>query len=169
MLCQGEVAQLHAVIAEEVEEEADMNNLTGGVLAVIVLLLAIPAPSQAGKGRGSVGPQAPRGGHPDSSGSGSTSRPHPGASFHPGGGARPWWGPRIYWAPPVVWGGWYPADYYYAAPPAIIQEPPAYVQPSPAPPYYWYYCPNPAGYYPCIPQCPSQWITVVPTPGPPAQ
>jgi hypothetical protein len=38
------------------------------------------------------------------------------------------------------------------------------VQPEPSPqqPYYWYYCPNPAGYYPYIQVCPPGWMTVVP-------
>jgi hypothetical protein len=32
-----------------------------------------------------------------------------------------------------------------------------------SPPYagqYWYYCPNPAGYYPYVPQCSTAWVTV---------
>jgi hypothetical protein len=63
-----------------------------------------------------------------------------------------WWGPD--W-----WGPAYP---YYA-------EPPVVVPPAPQPQYYWYYCPNPPGYYPYIQQCPSQWLTVVPPSSPPAQ
>jgi Domain of unknown function (DUF4124) len=37
---------------------------------------------------------------------------------------------------------------------------------------YWYYCRDPAGYYPDVPTCPSEWLQVVPnrtadaTPGP---
>ncbi len=165
-----------------------MKSIRSAILAVLVLLLVIPAASHAAKGRSSGGPQPRRGGHPGWSGSGSGSRPHPGGGFHPGGGshpggvpqhgwgghpgwgARPWWGPRIYWGPAVVWGGgWYLPDYYYADPPVIMQEPSAYVQPQSEAPYYWYYCPNPPGYYPYIQQCPSQWMTVVPPPGPPPQ
>jgi hypothetical protein len=29
---------------------------------------------------------------------------------------------------------------------------------------YWYYCDNPPGYYPYVPQCPSGWRPVAPTP-----
>ena len=28
----------------------------------------------------------------------------------------------------------------------------------------WYYCQNPAGYYPSVPQCPSGWLQVAPQP-----
>ena len=30
------------------------------------------------------------------------------------------------------------------------------------PPPYWYYCQNPAGYYPDVPHCPGDWLIVVP-------
>ncbi len=63
----------------------------------------------------------------------------------------PWW-----------WGS--PYSYRYAAPPVIVQPAPVYEQATPpAPqPAYWYYCPNPQGYYPYISQCPSGWLQVVP-------
>ena len=37
--------------------------------------------------------------------------------------------------------------------------PPVYTLP---PPPYWYYWQNPAGYYPDVPQCPGDWLIVVP-------
>ena len=63
-------------------------------------------------------------------------------------GPNPWW-----WAP-----------YYYPGPPVIVQQPPAYEAPVPQPPQvaYWYYCPNPQGYYPYVQLCPAGWLQVVP-------
>ncbi len=61
------------------------------------------------------------------------------------------------WSGPDWWG---PPDFYYA-------EPPVYSQAQPQ--YYWYYCPNPPGYYPYVQQCPSAWQTVVPPAVPPGQ
>ncbi len=60
-------------------------------------------------------------------------------------------GPYVY-APPVV----------VAAPPVVVAAPapPVYTQS----PQYWYYCQNPAGYYPSVPQCPSEWLQVAPQP-----
>jgi hypothetical protein len=73
--------------------------------------------------------------------------------FHHGFG-----GPRVaigigigpFWAP-------------YAAP--VVVPPPVVVIPA-APPTAWYYCDNPRGYYPYVPQCPSGWRAVSPTPAP---
>ena len=78
--------------------------------------------------------------------------------------------------------GWYgpfsPYPYYVQPPIVIQQQPPVYVQPAPqyAQPdpqqeeqYYWYFCPNPRGYYPYVKQCPSGWLRVVPSSPPPAQ
>lgn len=73
-----------------------------------------------------------------------------------------WVGPGPYWG--------YPYPYYnpyYAAPPVVIQEqPPVYVQPAPQQEEqsYWYFCPNPKGYYPYVKQCPGGWLKVVPEP-----
>ena len=98
-----------------------------------------------------------------------------GARFHRGfSGHRPfvgarvfigpiWWGPRFRWGPP------YP---YYASPPVIVQQAPrVYIQQEPQPPQqaYWYYCPNPQGYYPYIQACPPGWMTVVPPSAPPGR
>jgi hypothetical protein len=68
------------------------------------------------------------------------------------------------WVGPGWWG---PPYHSYPAPPVVVQQPPAYVQPEPAPPAqapaYWYYCPNPQGYYPYVQQCPNGWMQVVPS------
>lgn len=71
-------------------------------------------------------------------------------------------GPGFWWGPPAWWGPPYP--YYYAAPPTVVQEAPqTYIQQQPPEqPSYWYYCPNPAGYYPKVKECPPGWMTVVP-------
>ena len=65
------------------------------------------------------------------------------------------WGPG--------WGGW---SY---APPIVVQEPPQRIEYQnvplgPAPPAYWYYCSNPAGYYPQIATCPGGWAQVLAQP-----
>ncbi|HEX9078316.1 MAG TPA: hypothetical protein VF795_01930 [Desulfuromonadaceae bacterium] len=72
-----------------------------------------------------------------------------------------WWGPG-WWGPPYP----YP---YYTQPPVIVQQPPdIYMeQPQSEEPSYWYYCPNPKGYYPYVKQCPNGWMKVVPSPPPP--
>jgi hypothetical protein len=74
--------------------------------------------------------------------------------------------PGFWWGDPWWWGPAYPSYAYpdYAAPPVVVPEaPPVYVQQEPPQqPYYWYYCPNPAGYYPYVNECPSGWLTVVP-------
>ena len=78
------------------------------------------------------------------------------------------------------WGGWYggwqpgwygPAWAY--APPIVMQAPPQRVEVQnlplgPAPPSYWYYCSNPAGYYPQIATCPGGWAQVLAQPAPAA-
>jgi len=95
--------------------------------------------------------------------------------------------PNFYAGGPYFWGApyspyWYGYPYPYAyapypyayAPPVVVQQAPqVYVQPAqPAAPaeQYWYYCQDPAGYYPSVGQCPSGWVRVVPNapnaPGP---
>jgi len=103
------------------------------------------------------------------------SRSHHG--FH---GHRPFVGTRVFigpiwWGSPFWWGPPYPYPYaypYYALPPVIVQQaPPVYIQqePQPSPQAYWYYCPNPQGYYPYIKECPQGWMTVVPPSPPPGR
>src|SRR5262245_1082831 len=75
--------------------------------------------------------------------------------------------PFVFAAPVVV-----------AAPPVVVAAPPLVVGPpvvlapppvAPAPPVFlqqnsqfWYYCQNPAGEYPSVPECASGWMQVVP-------
>ncbi|MDD5295741.1 MAG: hypothetical protein PHU46_02405 [Rhodocyclaceae bacterium] len=95
-----------------------------------------------------------------------------GGRWHQGrhGGRLGWW-----W---IVGGTWY----LYSAPvypypdpyqppvvmveqPQVVPAPPVYAPPpapvaAPAPVQYWYYCRNPAGYYPYVPQCRGGWQKV---------
>ena len=75
-------------------------------------------------------------------------------------------GPRYYWRGSFVV-PWHPYG-YYAPPPVIIQrQPPVYAQPEQQEENYWYYCPDPQGYYPYIRNCESGWMKVVPDATPP--
>jgi hypothetical protein len=131
-------------------------------LAAIALLLGSAHPGYARGGvRGRPGLQ----GHPEFRERHEFVE-HRGFRGHHEGGTRVvigsgfWWGPD-WWGPP------YP---YYADPPTIVQEePPVSLQPETQPQYYWYFCPNPPGYYPYVQQCPSGWMTVAPPTGPPAR
>lgn len=74
------------------------------------------------------------------------------------------------------YGGWQPGWYGPAwtyAPPIVMQAPPQRIEVQnlplgPAPPSYWYYCSNPAGYYPQIATCPGGWAQVLAQPAPAA-
>ena len=89
-------------------------------------------------------------------------RGHPGVRARVFVGVGPiWWGPPYpYW--------YYPPPPYYAYPPSpvIVQEPPVYVRPEPAPAAppqsYWYYCPGAKAYYPSVQTCAEAWIPVPP-------
>lgn len=73
-----------------------------------------------------------------------------------------WWGPGWGWGGPYY--PYYPGYSYYP-PPVIVQEPrEIYTQPAPPAeePVYWYYCPDPQGYYPYVKKCPKGWMKVVP-------
>jgi hypothetical protein len=90
-----------------------------------------------------------------------------------------------YW---VTGGAWYPyaAPVFpypdpYVPPTVILQQPPVYVSPpgvvgvpQSAPPpaaaaaSNWYYCANPSGYYPYVPNCSVQWQAVPAQPTPQA-
>ena len=71
-----------------------------------------------------------------------------------------WWYGGGLWYPYAAPVYPYPNPYI---PPAIIveQAPPARSQP---PAQTWYYCPNPQGYYPYVPQCSAPWQAVPATP-----
>ena len=75
-------------------------------------------------------------------------------------GRSGWW-----W---IVGGIWYfyPTPIYPYPDP---YEPPIVVAPSAPPaPQYWYYCANPQGYYPYVPNCPGPWQRVPARPPPAA-
>ena len=73
---------------------------------------------------------------------------------------------------PGLWGGWpyaWGAAYAvpYAVAPVVVNATPApqvIVQPAPAAPAdsYWYYCTQPAGYFPYVQNCSQPWMKVVP-------
>lgn len=80
----------------------------------------------------------------------------------------------FYYGDPFFWGPYYdpfPPPYYYAPRTVIIeQEPPVYIQRAPTSgptPTVWYYCPEPAGYYPHVPTCSRAWVPVDPSTLPP--
>ena len=81
-----------------------------------------------------------------------------------GPGWGPGWGGGWY-APYPVYGGW-----STWSPPVVVERQPVLVQslpPGPAPQSLWYYCQNPAGYYPYVSACPGGWTPVPATPAPP--
>ena len=102
-----------------------------------------------------------------------------GGSWHGGGWHGGWYGPRVgvFVGYPGYWGAWgYPYYYPYSAysPYSVYapSEPAVYVQPQPAPDAaptstnYWYYCTEPAGYFPYVQNCSKAWMQVVPQRGP---
>jgi len=112
----------------------------------------------------------------------------PGAGHYHGyaGGYRGWyggyWGPRVgfYYGGPGYWGagwptGWgygYPYAGAYAYSPLVVNAAPQeYIQQEPAPTVppqdaaatsYWYYCTEPAGYFPYVRNCSQPWMKVIP-------
>lgn len=78
-----------------------------------------------------------------------------------------WYGPPAYYyaPPPVVYA---PPPVVYVPPPAVVYAPPVSVAPPaappPPPPALWYYCDNPAGYYPYVATCGTAWRAVAPQP-----
>jgi len=115
-----------------------MRKLLVGVLAVVALIGATALPSDAG--------------------------------WHGGWHHAVFVGPRVVVgvgvpfvvAPPIF----YPRPYVYAAPVVVAAPAPVVVAPPPVvyPPARpsWYYCQNPVGYYPSIPQCSTGWVQVAP-------
>ena len=94
---------------------------------------------------------------------------YPGPPYRPVYPYRPYypgWGVG-YWRPGVVVGtAWpYPWGVPYAVPPLVVSTAPApqvIVQPAQPADSYWYYCTQPAGYYPYVQQCGQPWMKVVP-------
>ncbi len=90
-------------------------------------------------------------------------------------GGPGWWGGWPYtFAYPYTYGYPYAYGYGYSYPeypysdPAYVQaDPPVYAEQSPQvqpglPAGYWYYCTNPAGYYPYVQSCGKPWMQVTP-------
>jgi hypothetical protein len=86
-----------------------------------------------------------------------------------------WYGPSVgvYFGGPLWWDGWpysyYPAyPAYYPYPLYGPDEPNIYIERSEdtGTTQYWFYCPDPAGYYPYVQNCSKPWMTVLP-PGAP--
>jgi hypothetical protein len=78
-----------------------------------------------------------------------------------GGWQRGWHDGRFGWWWAVPGYDWYAYDY-------PVYPYPAYPVPLPAPApagSYWYYCQNPAGYYPYVQQCAGPWQPVPPQGG----
>jgi hypothetical protein len=144
-----------------------MRKITCGILLTIVVLLASPMFSYAGRKHAYVGADI-RVGHHGWRGPHRSWRHHGWRGPH-----RPWrhhvHRPRFYWGGTVVLNPWYPYGYYPTPPVVIQQESPVYVQPEQEQPYYWYYCQDPQGYYPYIKNCPDGWMKVVPEVTPPQQ
>ena len=52
--------------------------------------------------------------------------------------------------------------------PVVVEPAPLYQErPQTAAQQYWYYCQDPAGYYPYVKECPRGWQPVSPTPNAP--
>ncbi len=129
---------------------------SGLLVSGVVLLLAVWAGSAEARGyRGHHGGHF--GGHHGSHFGGHFGGHRSHFSFNLG--APLFWGSRYYYSP-----------YYYTPAPAFIrQEPQVYIQREPAvttsPPQsapLWYYCPQPAGYYPYVQNCTQNWVGVDP-------
>jgi hypothetical protein len=69
------------------------------------------------------------------------------------GGFGGWWGGDVGWDAP-----YYDSGYGYDYP-----DYGAYDYAQPAASQYWYYCQNPAGYYPYVQQCTTNWQPVPPS------
>lgn len=143
-----------------------------------------PAPG----GGGGRGPGAPGGGGAWHGGGASGGAWH-GGGYHDSyrGGYHGWYGG---WYGPSVglylgspyWGAWpyyypygysypygytWPYGYTYSYPSPYVyapREPSVYIEQAPQAPavHSWYYCSEPAGYYPYVQRCAKPWMTVVP-------
>jgi hypothetical protein len=130
-------------------------------IAAILFTLALSALSSFGAAEargGHGGGHFGGGGHLGSFGGGGYR-----GGFSLGYGAQFYYGGYPYWA--YSW----PYDYYdptygYPTPPDEIGPPAA--SEGPAPGQYWYYCANPAGYYPYVRTC-GNWQAVPALPPPP--
>ena len=111
-----------------------------------------------------------------------------GGWYGPGVGiylGAPWWGWGFAGYPYYPYAGAVPYPAYAAADPAYVTPDPVYggsyqshpesneqqpyTQQAPAPTAYWYYCADPAGYYPYVQRCQAGWMRVAPQNVPPGQ
>lgn len=106
--------------------------------------------------------------------------------YYPGWNAG-YWGPRggWYYGGPGYWGAWpyaaawsvglgaYAVGYPYVTTPLVVNTvstPQVYIEQEAAAPApqaapaasYWYYCTQPAGYFPYVKDCSQPWMKVVP-------
>ena len=117
-----------------------------GMGLVVMLAVLLMASVEAGDARGF-------GGHHGCGGHQSFRGPHGCGGSPVWLGLGPSWGPSWpYDDPPVV-----------GASLGAVSGDPSLSDPVP-PQYSWYYCENPQGYYPSVPQCPDGWRPVTPTP-----
>lgn len=67
-----------------------------------------------------------------------------------------------FWGP--IWGPWsHPAP--WPSPVVVVRPEPALVyieRPAPPSRAFWYYCRDPAGYYPYVSECLDSWLPVLP-------
>lgn len=77
------------------------------------------------------------------------------------------WGPTVgvSLGAPAVWGSTWTTGTWVSAPTVVAQD--MVVAPAPAAPTLWYYCTEPAGYFPYVASCNRPWITVTPQAVPP--
>lgn len=133
-----------------------MRRLGFASLAVLGLWLGAAAPAHADPPHGGGGHGHGGGGHGGHGGSHFVFVPR----LYFGGGPL-WYGYPYPYGYAYGYGYPYPYPYGYAPPPVVVQPAPqVYVQPPPQ--QYWYYCQDPAGYYPSVARCPAGWIRVVP-------
>lgn len=156
------------------------------IALVSMALLGISSPLLAAQGPGGSGYVAGSGwggGH-------AGGRPAYVSHYGHGGWHGGYWGPRvgIYYGGPGYWAGWpwgwgvWPGAwgpayaYGYGTAPIVVYDtaqPQQFIQQEPAPgaaaqvapeASYWFYCTQPAGYFPYVKECSQPWLKVVPQP-----
>jgi hypothetical protein len=155
------------------------------LVVMLMLLVSMATPADAGRGRG--GPSVRHGGgggwhgskqgnlrsfkHSGWRGGHSSWR---GGHSGWGGSKHHWkggsWGPRVFLGfgvPFAAWGASAAYAYPYPVYTTPVEPPPPTTYIEHAPAQYWYYCQDPAGYYPYVTECPGGWLQVVPQPSPP--
>jgi len=119
-----------------------MSKAVAIALASVLLFAAAPSKAWSGHGHGNFGHSNFHGSH--------------GTRVVVGFGPTFWWGPGFWWGPP----------YAYAPPVVVLNPPPVYVAPAPAPANgFWYYCQSAGAYYPNVATCPEPWVQVLPRSG----